>query len=151
MYNPTKPYKKEILRTIETTWHSPYVSVTAGLYPTFRKHFSFPEVQHTDGIGTKGNYHWSARTFRAAVIDALAMNLNDLAMVRATPYALQNHLVLPKDDTRAIRAVITTLADICRRKKIARGCGTVGCARRQYDYYGSQNRCGACTCECSFV
>ena len=30
------------------------------------------------------------------------MNLNDLAMVGAIPYALQNHIVLPKDDHKAI-------------------------------------------------
>ena len=27
MYNTTKPYKKDILRMIRTTWETPYVSV----------------------------------------------------------------------------------------------------------------------------
>ncbi len=119
MYNPTKPYKNKILSLIDSTWDSPYVKVKRGLYPVFKKKFSFLEVQHTDGIGTKGVYHWQKKTFRNAVLDALAMNLNDLAMVGATPYALQNHIVLPKDDHRAILTIINTLAKECRQRKIA--------------------------------
>ena len=119
MYNPTKPYKKEILRLIERTWKSPYVDVMPGLYPVIRKKFSYPEVHHTDGIGTKGIYHWQRRTFRHAVMDALAMNLNDLAMVGAIPYAFQNHIVLPKDDPLAIIEIVTALAHEARRRKIA--------------------------------
>jgi len=119
MYNPTKPYKYRILQLIESTWNSPYVEVKRGLYPIIRKKFSFPEIQHTDGIGTKGFYHWRKRTFKNAVLDALAMNLNDLAMVGATPYALQNHIVLPKDDHTAILEIVRELAKECRKRKIA--------------------------------
>jgi len=43
---------------VASTWASPYVSVECGLYPIIKKKFSWPEVQHTDGIGTKGFYHW---------------------------------------------------------------------------------------------
>ena len=118
MYNPTKPYKHKILSLIESTWGSPYVKVKKGLYPTFEKKISFSEVQHTDGIGTKGYYHWLKRTFHNAVLDALAMNLNDLAMVGATPYMLQNHIVLPKDDHGAILAIVGSLAKECRKRKI---------------------------------
>jgi hypothetical protein len=81
MYNPTKPYKYKILSLIESTWSSPYVKVKKGLYPVFERKILVPEVQHTDGIGTKGFYHWRKKNFRSAVLDALAMNLNDLAMV----------------------------------------------------------------------
>lgn len=119
MYDPTKPYKHKILSLIESTWRSPHISVRRGLYPTFKKKFSYPEVQHTDGIGTKGFYHWRYKTFQSAVLDALAMNLNDLAMVGATPYTLQNHIVLPKDDHTAIVAIVTALAKECRKRKIA--------------------------------
>ena len=59
------------------------MKVERGIYPIITKKFSFPEVDHTDGIGTKGFYHWRAGTLRGAVLDALAMNLNDLALVRA--------------------------------------------------------------------
>lgn len=119
MYNPTKPYKHQILKLIESTWKTPYVKIERGLYPIITKKFSYPEVQHTDGIGTKGFYHWRQRTFRSAVIDALAMNLNDLAMVGAVPYAIQNHIVLPKDDHKAIIGIVKELAGECRKRKIA--------------------------------
>ena len=119
MYNPTKPYKHQILKLIESTWNSPYVEVKRGLYPILKKKISLPEIQHTDGIGTKGFYHWRERTFQNAVVDALAMNLNDLAMVGAIPYALQNHIVLPKDDHKAILDIVRALAKECRKRKIA--------------------------------
>lgn len=118
MYNSTKPYKYKILSLIESTWNSPYVKVKRGLYPIFERKISFPEVQHTDGIGTKGFYHWRKKTFRNAVLDALAMNLNDLAMVGATPYALQNHIVLPKDDHKVILSIVNELAKECRKNTI---------------------------------
>ncbi len=119
MYNPTKPYKYRILKLIRSTWKTPYVKVEKGLYPVFKKNFSLWEVQHTDGIGTKGFYHWEKRAFNNAVVDALAMNLNDLAVVGAIPYALQNHIVLPKDDHKAILEIVKSLAVECRKRKIA--------------------------------
>src|SRR3990167_10458658 len=85
MYDPIKPYKKQILDAIKKTWKTPFVTVKSGVYPVITKKFDFPEVDHTDGIGTKGYYHWKAGTLKNAVIDALAMNLNDLAMARAVP------------------------------------------------------------------
>ena len=119
MYNPTKPYKYRILRLIESTWKTPYVKIARGLYPIVTKKFSFPEIQHTDGIGTKGYYHWKKRTFRNAVLDALAMNLNDLAIVDAIPFAIQNHLVLPKDNHKAILEIVKFLSLESRKRKIA--------------------------------
>ncbi|MEK7629437.1 MAG: AIR synthase-related protein [Patescibacteria group bacterium] len=119
MYNPTKPYKHKILKLIENTWNTPYVKIEKDIYPIITKKFSYPEVQHTDGIGTKGYYHWQKRTFKNAVSDALAMNLNDLAMIRAIPYAIQNHIVLPKDDHKAILEIVKALAFECSKRKIA--------------------------------
>lgn len=118
MYNPTKPYKHQILTLIESTWKTPYIKVERGLYPVFKKNFSLWEVQHTDGIGTKGLYHWRKQTFRNAVLDALAMNLNDLAMIGATPYAIQNHIVLPKDNHKAILEIVKYLAAECKKRNI---------------------------------
>jgi phosphoribosylformylglycinamidine cyclo-ligase len=119
MYDPTKPYKHRILKRIESTWNTLYVKVERGLYPVIKKKFSALEIQHTDGIGTKGWYHWKKRTFKNAVIDALAMNLNDLAMVGAIPYAIQNHIVLPQDDHAAILEIVNALATECKKRKIA--------------------------------
>ena len=116
MYDPTKPYKREILKLIQKTWKTPYVSVKNQI---IKKKFSFPEYCHTDGIGTKGIYHWGKRTFKNAVMDALAMNLNDLLMMNAKPYAILNHLFLPKDDKAAILEIISHLSQECQKRKIA--------------------------------
>lgn len=118
MYNPVKPFKKQTLRLIESTWKTPYVRVRRGLYPLVTKTFSYQEVDHTDGIGTKGFYHWKAGTFREAVLDALAMNLNDLAMVGAVPYKMSNHITVPAEDGR-VYTILQAMARECRKRKIA--------------------------------
>lgn len=119
MYDPTKPYKKQILEAIQQTWDTKYVNVRKNIYPTIEKKFSYPEVDHTDGIGTKGIFHWKKRTFRNACLDALAMNLNDLALIRAIPYKLQNHIILPEDDKEAILELIRVLSEECKKRDIA--------------------------------
>ncbi len=118
MYNPAKPHKSAILKAIQSTWQTPYVTVRAGIYPIIQKKHHYPEVDHTDGIGTKGHYHWKKNTFRAAVIDALAMNLNDLALVRAVPYKLSNHITVPTEDWRVL-AIIREMVKECRKQNIA--------------------------------
>lgn len=117
-YNPTKPYKKSILKLIQKTWDTPHVSVKKGIYPVFKKKFNYFEVDHTDGIGTKGIYHWQKGTFKAAVMDALAMNLNDLATVGGVPYKLSNHVTVPIEDIRILQ-IIRELVFECRKRKIA--------------------------------
>lgn len=119
MYDPTKPYKKDILELIKQTWETPYVSVKDGVYPIIEKKFQYPEVDHTDGIGTKGIYHWQQKSFKNAALDALAMNLNDLALIRAKPYKLQNHIIIPKDNKEAILEIIKTLVGECKQRNIA--------------------------------
>ncbi len=116
MYDPTKPYKKQILELVKQTWETPYVSAKDGIV---EKKFSYPECHHIDGIGTKGIFHWEQRSFRNAVLDALAMNLNDLAFMRATPYAMIDHLFLPEDDKNAILDIVKYLTKECRKRDIA--------------------------------
>lgn len=124
MYDPTKPYKSQIKAAIERTWRSEYASAAQlpGLpYPLIMKNDLYQkcqEVDHTDGIGTKGVLHMRHRTFSAAVQDALAMNLNDLLVMRARPYKLQNHLTLNVDDHEAILAVVSSLSEECIKRKI---------------------------------
>jgi len=118
-YNPEKPYKKQILNLIKKTWDTPYLSIKEGTYSFFKKKFNYVEVDHTDGIGTKGFYYWKKRNFRDAVIDALAINLNDMAIARATPYKLQCHIILPKDDGKAILEIMHNLVRECRKYRIA--------------------------------
>lgn len=118
MYKPSKPYKQKIIDEIQKTWNTPYVKVIFNTYPIFRKKFNFEEVDHTDGIGTKGFYHWEKGTLKVAVIDALAMNLNDMAIVRATPYKLSNHITLPIEDKRVFK-IVQELTRECIKRKIA--------------------------------
>ncbi len=116
MYDPTKPYKHKILELIRRTWETPYVSVENGVV---KKKFDHREYHHTDGIGTKGVYHWKARSFDSAVKDALYMNMNDLAMVRAVPYAVTDHVLLPEEDEDAILRIVSSLTEECRRRNVA--------------------------------
>lgn len=119
MYDPTKPYIKQIHDLIRPTWRTPYLDVREGIYATFEKKFSYPEVDHTDGIGTKGMYHWGKKTLHNAVLDSLAMNLNDLLLVGAQAYKLQNHIIIPEDDRVSILKIIEVLARECKKRKIA--------------------------------
>jgi len=119
MYNPTKPYKEQILDLIKKTWETPHVHITRGIYPIIIRKNYYHEVDHTDGIGTKGIYHWEHRTFRNAILDTLAMNLNDLALARAVPYKLQNHILIPEDDKKAIIEIAETLTNECIKREIA--------------------------------
>lgn len=118
MYDPTKPSKNLVLNLIKRTWNSPYLTVTPATYAIFKRKFNYLEVDHTDGIGTKGYYHWKKKTFKNAVLDALAMNLNDLAILGAIPYKLQNHIIAPKDNDKAILEIIKTLSRECIKRKI---------------------------------
>jgi phosphoribosylformylglycinamidine cyclo-ligase len=120
IYNTKKPYKTKILEAIKRTWNTPYCEITPNKpYPFVKsKHNCQMEVDHTDGIGTKGVVHWQHKTFPEAVIDALAMNINDLLVARARPFKLQNHLILPKDDHQAIVDIITYLAEECYNRNI---------------------------------
>lgn len=124
MYDPTKPYKEAIQEAIQKTWRSEYASAAqppGSPYPLILKNNVYAktqEVDHTDGIGTKGILHMRHRTFAAAVQDALAMNLNDLLVMHAKPYKLQNHLTLDADDQDAILAVVQSLSEECIKRKI---------------------------------
>jgi len=119
MYDTTKLYKTQILDLIKSTWDSPRASIKENTYSIIEKNFNYPEVDHTDGIGTKGIYHWQKRTFKNAVLDALAMNLNDLALVGAIPYKLQNHILIPKDDKEVLFEIIEALVTECKKRQIA--------------------------------
>ncbi|MBI2515076.1 hypothetical protein HYV91_02760 [Candidatus Wolfebacteria bacterium] len=115
MYNPTKPYKDEIVSLVRQTWETPYALVKDGV---LYKKFFYPEFHHADGVGTKGIYHWKRRTFKNAVLDAMAMNLNDMLMARAMPYALIDHVFLPRDDKDAILGILSSLVLECRERQI---------------------------------
>jgi len=120
IYDTTKPSNQIIAEQIRRTWYNRWLDIVDGPYPCFKHKVQLQawEVDHTDGIGTKGAMHWHHRTFRNAVLDALAMNLNDLAMVRARPFKIQNHIILPNEDMDAITSIMTALADECVSREI---------------------------------
>jgi len=101
MYKTGKPYIKKILELIKNT-HTQKLRPPAS----------------SDGIGTKGFYHWQHKSFRNAVLDSLAMNLNDMAVLRARIYFLQNHIILPLDDERAILKIVENLVKECKKREI---------------------------------
>jgi len=124
MYDTTKPYKDRVKELVRSTWEPcPHIAVLncESEYPIFKSDHPehFFEIDHTDGIGSKGMLHWYNDTFLYAVQDALAMNINDLTTARAIPFKLQNHLTLPVDDHNAILAIVGHLASECLRRGIA--------------------------------
>lgn len=121
MYRTTKPYISDIRDKIRITWKdNPYLNVKEdGYYPIFVESHNRPQVDHTDGIGTKGWYHWKYRSFREAVFDAFAMGLNDLAMVGALAYKMQVHLMLPQDDQEAITTIMDEIVMTSVNNRIA--------------------------------
>lgn len=108
--------KEQIVKLVQKTWDTPYISVKNQIV---KKKFSFPEYHHSDGIGTKGIYHLQKRSFKNAVLDALAMNLNDLVIMGAKPYAVVDHLLLPRDDKEIILEIIKYLSQECQKRNMA--------------------------------
>lgn len=111
MYNPTKPYLNDVRGLIESTWNNNSLITMDNEF--FIKNFIGLEYDHTDGIGTKGIFHWQYRTFANAVKDAMAMNLNDLAMMRSIPYKMQSHIMLPEEDNEAIKYIFKSMNEEC--------------------------------------
>lgn len=127
MYDTTKPYKHAIKHIVQKTWAKcPYLDVHDGYYASFRRRHGGVEVDHTDGIGSKGVYHWQYGTFAAAAQDALAMNVNDLAIAGTKAFKLQAHLMVPEDDDDKIIAVMRELGSLCEDRGIAITGGETG-------------------------
>ena len=106
MYDTTKPYTKRILEIL-------------------RKHGHKTEnPASTDGIGTKGIYHWKARIYpeinsaRRAVLDGLAMNLNDALVGRFMVEVLNNHIMVPEEDVDFILNIVENIASECDKRNI---------------------------------
>ena len=117
MYDTTKPYLQEIERMVRRTWDTPYIYADdSGVQQKAPVEIEF---RHTDGIGTKGVHHWKQRTFKASARDALAMNLNDFALARATPFEICDHIFLPRDDNEAVLAIVSYLVADCIEYDIA--------------------------------
>lgn len=126
-YDTTKPYKHALKHIVQKTWaNNPYMDIQDGYYASFRRKHNGVEIDHTDGIGTKGVYHWQYKTWAAAAQDALAMNVNDLAIAGARAFKLQAHLMVPEDNHDAIVAIMHEVGKLCEDRKIAITGGETG-------------------------
>lgn len=119
-YDSSKSFKHMIKAMIKETWaDSSFMTVSEGrLYTYFKTSHRGKEIDHTDGIGSKGHLHWLQGTFHEAVLDVLAMNINDLAMVGCIPYKTQIHLNMPKENNEILFAVMRHMVDECKKRKI---------------------------------
>jgi phosphoribosylformylglycinamidine cyclo-ligase len=116
MYNPTKPYNKQTIKTIKKTWGNRVVEV--GPYAMVEMGNKRLGLFHTDGIGTKGYLHWKQGTFKAAAQDALAMNVDDSIMVGVYPEVVVDHLMLEKQNELAIFEFTNELSNLCKKMGI---------------------------------
>jgi phosphoribosylformylglycinamidine cyclo-ligase len=101
MYKTNKPYIEKILSLVKKTYTK-----------------NIRQPASSDGIGTKGFYHWQQKSFRNAVLDALAMNFNDMAVLRARICSLQDHIILSLDDEKIILEIVENLVDECKKRNI---------------------------------
>jgi phosphoribosylformylglycinamidine cyclo-ligase len=121
-YDSSKPFKDRVIAAIESTWtvrsdikvekKGPYAYIVEDLPENTVK------IDHTDGVGTKGTLHWSMKTFGNAVRDAFAMNANDLILMGAEPYRIQDHIIMEKDDHEAIITIAEELSKLCKEYKV---------------------------------
>lgn len=120
-YESSKPFKHAIKSMIKDTWkNNAFITIQDDLlYPTFQTSHRGKEIDHTDGIGTKGHLHWLNGTFHEAVLDVIAMNVNDLAMVGCVPYKAQIHITLPRYNQDALLTIMQHMVNECIKRKIA--------------------------------
>ena len=118
-YDSKKPFTKDVIKMIKETWDTPYVSVKNFVYHIKPEFFGHGIVNHPDGVGTKGIYHYSGGTLGHAAVDSFAMNINDLLMYRATPFALTDHIYLPKDSDRTVKKLVGKLVKLSKKRDIA--------------------------------
>lgn len=112
-YDPTKPFKAQILKEIKKTWGGRVVD--CGPYSMIKLKNGDMGLFHADGIGTKGLLHWQQRTFEAAAQDALAMNVDDMIMLGIYPEVAIDHLMLQEDDNEAIHSFMKGLCKLCSK------------------------------------
>ena len=118
-YDARKPYTKDIIDMISSTWKNQYCRVSMSSdYPVVED-LVFRKKIHTDGIGTKGKLHWKKRTFKDAVQDAMAMNLNDMLAYKSIPYMMNCHVSMPHDDNEALFVIVKELVKECEKRHIA--------------------------------
>ena len=108
MYDPEKPFSKNVLDSISQTWKGHVVLVND--YPIIKTPLGF-FIEHVDGVGTKALLHWNQKSYASAAIDAFAMNANDLCILGFKPLTLNCHLLISQEREEAILGVVNTLSE----------------------------------------
>jgi phosphoribosylformylglycinamidine cyclo-ligase len=135
MYDPGKPLNRGLNEKVERTWVFAkdwnFTIRKDGKRAVTRKMMLPPwvgssglseEMQGSDGIGTKGIYHWQRETYAFAAQDAFAMVANDLIERGFAMYQLQNVLTVESESSpkakRAVDGVISGLVKIASSHKV---------------------------------
>ncbi|MBS0197241.1 MAG: phosphoribosylformylglycinamidine cyclo-ligase [Planctomycetes bacterium] len=89
----------------------------------FRRNYKDPVlVACCDGVGTKIKLAAELGVFDTVGIDLVAMNVNDLVVQGAEPLFFLDYIATPVVDTAMLHALVTGVADGCRRS----GCALIG-------------------------
>ncbi len=119
LYDPTKPFIDEVLKSIRLT-HPRKGPIT--LEPVGKRFRiimdhdywkDFDTLDTVDTIGNKARIHWKMRTFSYAIQDGLGMVFNDMMENNFEPYILRDIITLIKEDREAIYSLIKSLTDQC--------------------------------------
>ncbi|MBU1198148.1 phosphoribosylformylglycinamidine cyclo-ligase [Candidatus Micrarchaeota archaeon] len=74
---------------------------------------------HTDGVGTKVLVAQQLGTYDTVGIDAIAMNVNDLACIGAKPITVVDYLALQKPDPALIREIMKGLVKGAKKANVS--------------------------------
>jgi len=73
---------------------------------------------HTDGVGTKVLIASRMRKYSTVGIDCVAMNVNDIVCVGATPVSFVDYIAASRNDTAVFRSIVSGLARGAREARV---------------------------------
>lgn len=73
---------------------------------------------HTDGVGTKTLIASRMRRYGTVGIDCVAMNVNDIVCVGATPVSFVDYIAANRNDTATFRSIVSGLARGAREARV---------------------------------
>lgn len=73
---------------------------------------------HTDGVGTKVLVASKMRRYSTVGIDCVAMNVNDIVCVGATPVSFVDYIAASRNDTAIFRSIVSGLARGAREARV---------------------------------
>ncbi|MDD9809766.1 MAG: phosphoribosylformylglycinamidine cyclo-ligase [Thaumarchaeota archaeon] len=73
---------------------------------------------HTDGVGTKVLVASRLRKYGTVGIDCVAMNVNDIVCVGATPVSFVDYIAASRNDTAIFRSIVSGLARGAREARV---------------------------------